>query len=258
MTHVNDSETVLLLYVYCNLLPNHLLQTLIKGGAALDLKSVQAKPAKWIMDMTWLNLVELSKLPEFKEILNQVSRNDKSWKNWFDKDAPEEEQMPDGYTSSLDTFRKLLLVRSWCPDRTIAQARKYIASSMGKRYANAVILDLKATWAESETRTPLICLLSMGSDPTDQIESLAKKMGIECRSISMGQGQEVHARKLCSQFMATGGWALLQNCHLGLGFMDELLETLQTVESIHKGFRVWITTEVHPNFPISLLQVSAY
>lgn len=48
---------------------------------------------------------------------------------------------------------------------------------------------------------------------------------------------------------------LLQNCHLGLNFMDELLETVTTAESSHEGFSVWITTEAHDQFPISLLQV---
>lgn len=82
------------------------------------------------------------------------------------------------------------------------QARKYIMDSMGEKYAEGVILDLEKTWEESDARTPLICLLSMGSDPTDSIIALGKKLKIETRYVSMGQGQEVHARKLLQQTMA--------------------------------------------------------
>ncbi|XP_033874388.2 dynein axonemal heavy chain 8-like [Acipenser ruthenus] len=231
-------------------------QILIKGGAALDLKACPHKPFRWILDMTWLNLVELSKLTQFAEIMNQVSRNEKGWKLWFDTDAPEEEVIPDGYSDSLDTFRKLLLIRSWCPDCTLAQARKYISDSMGVKFAESVILNLEKTWEESDTRTPLICFLSMGSDPTNQIDALAKRQRLECRAISMGQGQEVHARRLIQMSMQQGGWVLLQNCHLGLEFMDELLETITTTETMNETFRVWITTEAHEKFPITLLQSS--
>jgi len=49
---------------------------------------------------------------------------------------------------------------------------------MGSKYADPVILDLRAMWEESDPRTPMICLLSMGSDPTAMIEDLAKKNGI--------------------------------------------------------------------------------
>uniref|UniRef100_A0A8D2C597 AAA+ ATPase domain-containing protein n=2 Tax=Sus scrofa TaxID=9823 RepID=A0A8D2C597_PIG len=192
---------------------------------------------------------------EFQALI-KISRNEKGWKSWFDKDAPEEEIIPDGYNDSLDTCRKLLLIRSWCPDRTVFQARKYIADSLEEKYTEPVILNLEKTWEESDTRTPLICFLSMGSDPTIQIDALAKKLKLECRTISMGQGQEVHARKLIQMSMQQGGWVLLQNCHLGLEFMEELLETLITTDASDDTFRVWITTEPHDRFPITLLQTS--
>lgn len=43
------------------------------GGAALDLKTCPSKPYRWLQDMVWLNLVELSKLLQFTNIIFQVS-----------------------------------------------------------------------------------------------------------------------------------------------------------------------------------------
>lgn len=70
---------------------------------------------------------------------------------------------------------------------------------MGEKYAEGVVLDLEKTWEESDPRTPLICFLSMGSDPTDSIIALGKRLKTETRCVSMGQGQEIHARKLLQQ-----------------------------------------------------------
>jgi dynein heavy chain len=228
----------------------------IKGGAALDINAVVKKPFNWIADMTWLNLVALSKMPGFNDLLNQIGKNEKAWRAWYEKDAPENDVLPGGYDNSLDAFRRLLLVRSWCLDRTIMMAKQYIASSMGTRFAESQVLDLDALLSESDNRTPMICLLSQGSDPSADIENLSKKYKIDCKAISMGQGQEVHARKLLSAFMTNGGWALLQNCHLGLPFMDELLGLILETENISEKFRLWITTDVSPKFPITFLQMS--
>jgi len=56
-----------------------------------------------------------------------------AWKDWFDSDAPEVSPIPDGYSTALSTFHKLLLIRSWCPDRTAPMAKIYIAETMGKQ-----------------------------------------------------------------------------------------------------------------------------
>lgn len=54
-----------------------------------------------------------------------------------------------------------------------------VLDSLGSEYGEAPILDLEATWNESEPRSPLICILSIGSDPSPQILTLAK-----CKDIS--------------------------------------------------------------------------
>lgn len=167
-------------------------------------------------------------------------------------------------------------------DRALSQSRKYIASSLGAKYAEPVITLLDVMHSESRPNTPMICFLSMGSDPTPSIEQLAKRKEIVCRSVSMGQGQEIHARRLLNsaktevhictiwreEFFrvqrslninwnnSQGFWALCQNCHLGLEYMAELANFLLEMEAPHPDFRVWITTEPHKDFPVSLLQMS--
>ncbi len=76
----------------------------------------------------------------------------------------------------------------------------------------------------------------------------------------MGQGQEVPSRRLLQQATAEGRWVMFQNGHLGLGFMDELYDSLMNTDPsappMHEAFRCWLTTEPHPLFPINLLQLS--
>lgn len=90
--------------------------------------------------------------------------------------------MPSGY-DNMETFYQLLLIRSWCPDRFIPMAKDYIAEILGDRYTDEIITNLEELYQESDNRTPMICFLSTGSDPTDNIEKLAKKNNL---SASMG------------------------------------------------------------------------
>lgn len=155
-----------------------------------------------------------------------------------------------------------MFYRAWCMDRTLSQSRKYIASSLGAKYAEPVITLLDMMHSESRPNTPMICFLSIGSDPTPNIEQLAKRLEIVCRSVSMGQGQEVHARRLlnsaktevydieknCFSFSERSSLNISLKQFVGfLGFMPELSFRLGVHDGIGKlSFRDGSTSSKFP------------
>ena len=60
---------------------------LLKGGASLDLNSVKPKPYRWMLDVIWLNLVEMSKIDVFSVLLEKVIDSEKEWKSWCDTEV---------------------------------------------------------------------------------------------------------------------------------------------------------------------------
>lgn len=50
----------------------------------------------------------------------------------------------------------------------------------------------------------------------------------------------------------------MQNCHLGLKYMEEIENNIINPEApkfvLHEDFRLWITCEAHKKFPLGLLQ----
>ncbi|KAG8468097.1 hypothetical protein KFE25_007149 [Diacronema lutheri] len=234
------------------------VQCLLKGGGALDIKSERPKPAAWIPDKVWLNVIATSQtVLMLRDLPDSLARNDQLWRHWYDEDAPEAAKIPE-YDERLSLFEKLLIVRSVREDRALLSVQTYISATIGQRYIDSRPLNLRETEEEANFRTPLVALLSRGADVTGIIMDLAKKKKVQVSSISLGQGQEPASRKLVAAGMATGSWVMLQNCHLGLKYMVEVEQQLIKLEEEHvnPAFRLWITVEPHPKFPIGLLQIS--
>ena len=73
----------------------------------------------------------------------------------------------------------------------------------------------------------------------------------------MGEGQSPAAERALTIAMSTGSWVLLQNCHLALDFMEHVDTLLRSQSTeISESFRLFLTVEPHPDFPVSLLQIS--
>jgi dynein heavy chain, axonemal len=147
--------------------------------------------------------------------------------------------LPDTY-EHLPVFHRFLFVRCISSDRTISEARNYIQESLGQKYVEIPVLSLELLWEESDCKTPLLSLLSSGADPTSNIQALAKKKAIDLLIVSMGQGQEILARRYLQQAIASGGWLLLQNAHLGLDYLDEFHDGMMATETFHPSFRAYV------------------
>ncbi|KAL4465245.1 hypothetical protein ABPG74_001959 [Tetrahymena malaccensis] len=239
----------------------------LKSGDALDIKQEKQKSIGYLEDNQWLNILALSKhtfsnqtQPFFKELPDLISRSESQWRNWIEKNDPENYPVPD-YAESINqekeigSFITLCIVRSLRNDRTLIAAQNFISQVLGKEFTDPITYSIEGIWQESSHLDPILYLLSAGANPTSSIDELAKKKKkFPCEKISMGQGQEGAARQAILKGFEQGCWVILQNCHLGLKFMREVENLVSSIHQIHEDFRLWITCEQNPKFPLGLLQ----
>jgi dynein heavy chain len=242
------------------------MTSFLRGGAALDINSVRRKPFNWLSNEAWLNIVDLSSSQKFfAELPNDMVSNEAMWRRWYEDNEPEAINIPD-YESrifevkDIGPFLKLLLVRALRMDRCKIMCRWFVRniSEMGPAFVEPVTDTIESIYDGMVSHTPVIFLLSIGADPTEAIEGLARKRKLPSPAvISMGEGQEPVAVKAMQSGAANGTWVLLQNCELGLDLMatmEEFLEKLK--EGMDPNFRLFITALPEPTFPLGLLQMS--
>merc|ERR1719284_1098399 len=219
-------------------------------------------------DKVWLNLLQLSRHPFgvdhvifFREIIELIPKNDANWRKWFDENEPERCPVPDYedriiVEKTLGFFLRMVLVRCLREDRTTIGCAQFINNQLATKYTAPVTDGISDIFEESLARKPVLYLLTAGSDPTLMIDELAKKRKkFPTEKVSMGEGQEVVAFEKMKHGFLAGTWVILQNCHLGIGFMNQQEDILTKTPEIDEEFRLWITCEITLRFPIGLLQM---
>jgi len=244
------------------------LAVFLKAGSSLDVKAERPNPFKWMSDKVWLNLLQISRhtfgtdqVLFYREIVDQIQRNEQNWKKWFDENEPESCPVPDYedrlvMDRTLGPFLRLCITRFMREDRTGVSCSQFVESMLDSRFSAPVTDAIADIYDESTCRKPVLYLLTAGSDPTFSIDELAKKKKkYPTDKVSMGEGQEKVAREKNNAAFLTGGWVILQNSHLGIGYMNELEDVILKTQEIDEAFRLWITCEITPRFPIGLLQI---
>ncbi|VVD00171.1 unnamed protein product [Leptidea sinapis] len=236
------------------------LDFFIKGNVSLE-KSPRACPASWIPAQGWQDIMKLSTdFPEsFASLPDHITRGLQEWQEWFDSDAPESAEIPDGYRDSVNPFQLLMLLRCFRVDRIYRALTDYITVTMGEEYITPPVISFEMIFEQTTPFTPVVFILSPGSDPTADLMKLADRCGFgggKFKYLSLGQGQEGAALALLEGAISHGQWLILQNCHLLVSFLRELEKQLELMEKPHPEYRLWLTTDPTPTFPIGILQRS--
>jgi dynein heavy chain len=240
----------------------------LKGGSSLDSKAERSKPFKWMNEKSWLNVICLTRHAFgvdqtlfYRELADFIQRNEANWRKWAEENEPESFPVPDyderiTQERVLGPFLRLCIVRCLRDDRTSVACAQFVEAMLDSRFTAPVTDGIVDIYDESTARKPVLYLLTAGSDPTLTIDELAKKKKkFPTDKVSMGEGQEKVAREKNNAAFITGGWVILQNSHLGIGYMCELEDVLVKTEEIAEDYRLWITCEITPRFPVGLLQL---
>jgi dynein heavy chain len=238
------------------------LDFFIKGNVAVD-KSERVNPyVHWLPEKSWEDILKLE--TEFADVFGSITehmaQDEGTWKTWHTSDQPESTQFPPPYNKGLSAFNFLMLLRCFRVDRVYRSIVKYVTFTMGKRFVTPPVISFDAIYEQTTVHIPVLFILSPGSDPANDIAKLGDRQGLEPEQIayiSLGQGQEQAAKNLLVKCTEEGSWLMLQNCHLLIRFVREFEKMLEKMgNKPHPDFRLWMTTDPSPEFPIGILQKS--
>ena len=104
--------------------------------------------------------------------------NSNEWRKLFDSSSPQTDPLPEPYESQANIFQKIILIKSIRPDKVIPSIQNYVSHELGERFIVAPTFDLSKCYRDSSVISPLIFVLSPGSDPVADFVKFANESGM--------------------------------------------------------------------------------
>ncbi|KAI8731251.1 dynein heavy chain 6, axonemal isoform X3, partial [Biomphalaria glabrata] len=151
-----------------------------------------------------------------------------------------------------------LSLRFFREERTTFAVTEFVSECLGKQFVESPPVTLPELYETMSKTTPLVFVLSPGSDPMTSFLRFAKDMGVHenVKSISLGQGQGPVADKMIKNATKFGEWVFVQNCHLAASWMnamEDIIKNIQETSSLlHSNFRLYLSSMPAKHFPVSV------
>lgn len=234
------------------------LRYLLVGPTSDMLEKGPMIPAEWVGPQRWNEILTLCRLPAFRGFETAIVSNLEDFKQIYDSVEAEKESLPDPWDKKLSPLQRLCFVRSFRIDCLKAAIIDFITQEIGGKFVDPPTFDIAKSYADSVNTTPLIFILSPGTDPVSDVIRFAEQVGMakKFEPISLGQGQGPKAQSMIDRARQSGGWVLLSNCHLMQSWMQTLEAIVEQLdpETMSNNFRLWLTSMPAKSFPVQVLQ----
>jgi len=155
---------------------------------------VKPNPTDWLDDLDWVQVYEqlycMDKLEAFRGIEAYFIEFHKKFKKIYDATEAHKEKMPGEWEERLNRFQKMILIKALRGDKITAAIQDFITEKIGRAFIDPPTFNLQNCYNDSSNISPLIFVLSAGSDPTADFLKFAEQQDFSNRidSVSLGQG----------------------------------------------------------------------
>jgi len=234
------------------------LRFLLVGPTSDLVENGPAVPEEWVGKPRWNEVLTLAQLPAFAGFDDYFVANLSEFKRIYDSVEADKEALPGKWETELTSMQKLCFMRAMRIDCLKSAVITFISEQIGQQFVEPPTFDIAKSFADSVNTTPLVFILSPGTDPVADVIAFADKLNMSKRfeSISLGQGQGPKASKMIEQAQGSGGWVLLSNCHLMESWMSSLEAIVEQLnpDEMQPSFRLWLTSMPAKTFPVQVLQ----
>ncbi|XP_065319190.1 dynein heavy chain, cytoplasmic-like isoform X2 [Gordionus sp. m RMFG-2023] len=220
------------------------------------------------------SLSKLCKLPQFESLPNILIDPEKGSEllKWIKDTDINLKNIPQSFYSNSNkniqnikslrpigkSIENLLLLQAFHPDKLSDGYHNLIETVFGTDFearADAELDLAEIIEKETDSKTHIMFCSVPGFDASSRIDTLASELKKPLTSIAIGSSEGfISAEKTINQSCKTGRWVLLKNVHLTPHWLVHLEKKLHTLNQPHPDFRLFLTMEINPKIPITLLR----
>lgn len=136
----------------------------LTGGVSLG-DEIPEKPADWLSDNGWDELVRACKMQNFVGFMDHFLANIDTYKELADHPNPQDWEFPEQATEILNKLRCLIVLRTIRPDKLVPAISLFVVHYLGEEFVQPPPFELPTIYKDSSSTIPLVFVLSPGSDP---------------------------------------------------------------------------------------------